>query len=167
MSEMARVSVLMVCLGNICRSPTAEAAFRREVESAGLSDRVVIDSAGTADWHNGQQPDPRSMAHAARRNYDLSVQRARPVTDEDFARFDLILAMDEQNLRDLTLRCPPQYRHKLGLFLGDGVRGYREVPDPYEGGASGFELVLDLCEEASAELLKRVRILPTTGSSNG
>jgi Protein-tyrosine-phosphatase len=167
MREVPRVSVLMVCLGNICRSPTAEAVFRKQVEDAGLADYITIDSAGTSNWHVGDQPDPRTMTHAAKRNYDLSNLRARQVADADFLRFDYILAMDRQNLRDLTRRCPVQYQHKLELFLGEGVRGYREVPDPYEGGPSGFELVLDLCEEGSARLLQRILEQRSMGREHG
>lgn len=153
MSDTGTISVLMVCLGNICRSPTAEATLQRQVQEAGLSAAITIDSAGTSNWHEGEPPDARSMRHAALRHYDLSTQRSRPVIAEDFARFDYILAMDRQNLRDLQLRCPPEHKHKLALFLGEGLRGYRDVPDPYEDGPAGFELVLDLCEEASARLL--------------
>jgi protein-tyrosine phosphatase len=167
MSDAGTISVLMVCLGNICRSPTAEATFRKQVQDAGLADLVLIDSAGTSNWHEGEQPDARSMRHAALRRYDLATQRSRPIITEDFARFDYILAMDEQNLRDLQLRCPPQHRHKLALFLGEGVRGYREVPDPYEGGAEGFELVLDLCEEGSTALLALLSARHLTGRAHG
>ncbi|MDR2212978.1 MAG: low molecular weight phosphotyrosine protein phosphatase [Pseudomonadales bacterium] len=154
MTDTAKLKVLMVCLGNICRSPTAEATFQKQVRQAGLAEIIHVDSAGTSNWHVGEQPDARSMRHAALRDYDLSTQRARQVSDEDFARFDYIMAMDWQNLRDLQARCPPQHQHKLALFLGEGLRGYRSVPDPYEQGAEGFELVLDLCEEASAILLQ-------------
>jgi protein-tyrosine phosphatase len=167
MSDDATIKVLMVCLGNICRSPTAEATFRKQVENAGLADLFLIDSAGTSNWHEGELPDTRSMRHAALRHYDLGTQRSRPIIAEDFARFDYILAMDYQNLRDLQLRCPPQYRDKLALFLGEGVRGYVEVPDPYEGGEAGFELVLDLCEERSATLLTQLSGRHLAGRAHG
>jgi protein-tyrosine phosphatase len=159
MGDAATVSVLMVCLGNICRSPTAEATFRKQVQDAGLANHIHIDSAGTSNWHQGQQPDARSMRHAARRQYDLTTQRARPINAEDFVHFDYILAMDDQNLRELRRHCPPEHQHKLALFLGDGIGGYREVPDPYQGGADDFELVLDLCEAGSAALLARLSAL--------
>ncbi|HWK52941.1 MAG TPA: low molecular weight protein-tyrosine-phosphatase [Hyphomicrobiales bacterium] len=151
------IRVLMVCLGNICRSPTAEAALRHRVEQAGLEALIEIDSAGTSDWHQGQQPDTRSIVHAGKRRYDLSGLRARRITPEDFADFDYVLAMDAQNLKDLEAQCPEPLRHKLALYLEEGVAGYREVPDPYQGGAEDFELVLDLCETASEKLLARLR----------
>jgi protein-tyrosine phosphatase len=147
------VRVLMVCLGNICRSPTAEAVFRHQVCAAGLQTRIEVDSAGTSDWHRGEAPDPRSIRAAAARSYDLGGLRARPVEFDDFERFDYILAMDQQNLRDLKQRCPEQFRDKLGLFLDYGTSGRREVPDPYDAGRESFELVLDLAEAASAALL--------------
>lgn len=149
-----KIHVLMVCLGNICRSPTAEGIFRSRVEAAGLNEKISVESAGTSDWHVGEAPDPRTIQAAAARHYDLSTQRARQVADEDFSRFDYILAMDTRNLAYLRERCPQQHQHKLKLFLEFSKTGKREVPDPYSGGASGFELVLDLVEETCDGLLQ-------------
>jgi len=143
-----RVRVLMVCLGNICRSPTAEAVLRHKLAAAGLDGHVEVDSAGTGDWHVGDPPDARSQRHAARRGYDLSALRGRRVSEADFERFDLILAMDEDNLADLERLRPDGGRAELRLFAG------RPVPDPYAGGPAGFEQVLDLVEAAS-EVLAR------------
>ena len=151
-------SVLFVCMGNICRSPTAEGVFRAHVARAGLQDQLLIASAGIGDWHVGQRPDDRAITHARRRGYDLATLRARQVRREDFARFDWILAMDLRNLRDLRTLQPPEYKGYLGLLL-DFVPelGVREVPDPYFGGAEGFEKVLELTERASAALLAHIR----------
>jgi len=150
-------SVLFVCMGNICGSPTAEAVFRTHVMHAGLQDELLIDSAGIGDWHVGQPPDSRAIAYGRRRGYDLSPLRARQVGIEDFTRFAWILAMDLRNLRDLKALCPPSYAGHLGLFL-DLVPGIdrREVPDPYFGGAAGFETVLELTERASEALLAKI-----------
>jgi protein-tyrosine phosphatase len=145
------VSVLMVCLGNICRSPTAEAVLRHQLQAEGLADRVHIDSAGTGDWHVGAPPDARSQRHAARRGYDLSALRARQVREDDFNRFDFILAMDRNNLADLAAWAPAQHRAQVELFAP------APVPDPYAGGPEGFEQVLDLAEEASARWVRRLR----------
>jgi protein-tyrosine phosphatase len=136
------IRVLMVCLGNICRSPTAEAVLRHQLAAAGLGDRVEVDSAGTGGWHIGDPPDARSQRHAARRGYDLSTLRARRVAEDDFHRFDLILAMDADNLADLRRIAPAVHRAEVRLFAEI------EVPDPYSGGAAGFERVLDLAEAA-------------------
>ncbi len=153
----ATIKVLMVCLGNICRSPTAEGVFRAQLQQAGLAEHIHVDSAGTSDWHVGAAPDPRSIRHAAGRGYDLSSLRARQVSAQDFDDFDYILAMDRQNLRDLEARCPPAQRHKLALFLQHGGSTHDEVPDPYEYGAESFEQVLDLVEAASRGLLELLR----------
>ncbi|KAB7627626.1 low molecular weight protein-tyrosine-phosphatase [Alkalilimnicola sp. S0819] len=151
-------SVLFVCLGNICRSPSAHGVFRELVREAGLTERVLMDSAGTADWHQGKAPDPRSIVAAAARGIDIADLRARQVTNEDFVRFDRILAMDEQNLADLRARCPEAHQHKLGLFLElTPDSPVREVPDPYYGGDQGFQQVLDLIEAASRSLLEALR----------
>lgn len=156
-----RASVLFVCMGNICRSPTAESVFREHAQRAGLLDEILIESAGIGDWHVGQPPDKRAIAHARRRGYNLEALRARQVTREDFARFDFILAMDRRNLRDLKALEPDDYDGHLGLFLDFAPHlGLREVPDPYYGGAEGFETVLELTERASEGLLAHIRTRP-------
>ena len=151
------MKVLFVCLGNICRSPTAEAVFRYHVQAAGLEQRIQIDSAGTADWHRGKSPDGRSCQFASRRGYDLAPLRARQVRVEDFHEFDLILAMDHDNLAHLQQMRPNDARAELDLFLKRYGLGRDAVPDPYYGGDDGFEHVLDLVEQASAALLDEVR----------
>lgn len=152
------VKVLFVCLGNICRSPTAEGVFQKLVKDSGLSDFIQTDSAGTAGWHHGKMPDPRTIAAAKRRNIDLSVLRARAVEGKDFHEFDYILAMDETNLEYLQELKPDDYSGHLSLFLEFGQQTrYREVPDPYYGGAEGFERVLDLVEDAAAGLLTSIQ----------
>lgn len=152
------VRVLFVCMGNICRSPTAEGVFRRQVREAGLDDVILSDSAGTHDYHIGEPPDRRAREAARRRGYDLSAFRARRVSVEDYARFDLVLAMDEHNLQLLKQQCPREHVHKLQLFLEFGQNeNVREVPDPYYGGAQGFEHVLDLIEDAAQGLLRHIR----------
>ena len=154
---MAKQSILFVCLGNICRSPTAEGVFRARAARAGLADRLDVDSAGTGDWHVGHPPDPRAIAAAARRGYDLGGLTARQVGIGDFHRFDWILAMDRANLRDLSALRPRAFAGHLGLFLDIAPQlGLREVPDPYYGGAEGFDQVLDLIETASDALIERV-----------
>lgn len=151
--------VLFVCLGNICRSPTAEGVFRALVERAGLSDQIEIDSAGTAAWHIGKSPDARAQAAAAMRGYDLSPLRGRQVSVADFARFDFVLAMDRSNLADLLAQCPAEQRHKVRLFLSFSSQWQNhEVPDPYYGGAEGFDHVLDMIEDASLGLLNAIRV---------
>ncbi len=148
------VSVLFVCMGNICRSPTAEGVFRAHAAQAGLDDRLLIQSAGIGDWHVGQPPDARAITHARRRGYDLASLRARQVQRADFARFEWILAMDLRNLRDLKALRPADYAGYLGLFLDFAAGpGPREIPDPYFGGSEGFETVLELTERASEALL--------------
>ena len=145
-------------MGNICRSPTAEGVFRHLVGEAGLSDQILIDSAGTHGYHAGEPPDRRATAAAAKRGYDLSGQRARQVSEEDFARFDYVLAMDRANLAHLRAVCPLQHTTKLRLFLEFSERFVeREVPDPYYGGAQGFERVLDLAEDAARGLLMHLQ----------
>lgn len=152
------VKVLMVCLGNICRSPTAEGVFRATVEKANLQHAIQVDSVGTSDWHVGEAPDSRSIKAAAKQGYDISLQRGRQVQDADFNDFDYIVAMDQQNLRDLQQRCPPALQHKLSLFLQHGTSIYQEVPDPYNSGNAAFELVLELAEDASTGLLQKLLV---------
>jgi protein-tyrosine phosphatase len=152
------VKVLFVCLGNICRSPTAEGVFQKLVNDSLLSDQIHIDSAGTASWHHGKAPDIRTIAAAKSRDIDLSVLRARAVQTKDFYDFDYILAMDENNLEYLQELKPADYSGHLGLFLAFGTQtAYREVPDPYHGGSQGFELVLDLVEDAATGLLASIQ----------
>lgn len=145
-------------MGNICRSPTAESVFRDHARRAGVLDRLRIESAGIGDWHVGQPPDARAISHARRRGYDLESLRARQVTAEDFASFDYILAMDRRNLRDLAALRPADYGGHMGLLLDFAPElGLREVPDPYFGGADGFETVLELTERATRALLAHIR----------
>ncbi|QRY78582.1 low molecular weight phosphotyrosine protein phosphatase [Pseudomonas sp. PDNC002] len=151
------MKVLFVCLGNICRSPTAEGVFRHKVREAGLEDRVEIDSAGTGDWHVGKAPDARTRAAALRRGYDLSGLRARQVNVADFSRYDLVLAMDHANLRDLKHLRAGNGKADLDLFLRRYEGVVDEVPDPYYGGEDGFEQVLDLVERACDGLLTEVK----------
>jgi protein-tyrosine phosphatase len=156
MSERGKISVLFVCTGNICRSPTAEAVFKYCVQQAGLAARIVSDSAGTHDYHVGEPPDPRTQAAARLRGYELGELRARRVRRDDFQRFDYVLAMDEANLRVLERLCPREQAHKLKLFLDFSDGSLREVPDPYYGGPEGFERVLDLVEGAAQGLLRHL-----------
>jgi protein-tyrosine phosphatase len=147
--------VLMVCMGNICRSPTAEAVLRHHLQRAGLGRQISVDSAGTYAGHVGHAPDERSIAHAARRGYDLQDLRARRVTTEDFQTFDLIVAMDADNLDALQQRCPPGRQARLVRLLDYApAAGLRDVPDPYYGGPGGFERVLDLVELGCDGLLQ-------------
>ena len=152
------VRVCFICLGNICRSPTAEGVFRKMVADAGLEDRIRADSAGTHAYHIGEPPDRRAMAAADRRGISLEGITARRVTDTDFEQFDHILAMDEDNLQSLLDSADDQFHGKVRLFMeyAASSRG-RDVPDPYYGGSAGFERVLDLVEEASSALLEGIR----------
>ena len=144
------VSVLFVCLGNICRSPTADVVFRQYVREAGLEEKIRIDSAGTGDWHIGRAPDPRTQEAAARRGYDMSSLRARQVTPADFYAFDVVLAMDNANLADLEAMRPSDANGTLARFLDYATdSAEREVPDPYYGGNDGFDQVLDLVEDGA------------------
>ena len=153
-----KYSVLFVCMGNICRSPTAEGVFRKLVADAGLSAQIVSDSAGTHAYHEGSPPDKRALEAAARRGYELHELRARPVNAEDFEQHDYILAMDRDNLEILWTQAAEADRDKIRLFLDfANPGGNDEVPDPYYGGTSGFERVLDLVEEASRGLLETLR----------
>ncbi len=151
------VKVLFVCMGNICRSPTAQGVFTGLLRRHGLEGRVLVDSAGTHAYHVGSAPDPRASAAAAKRGADLSSQRARKVAAEDFVTFDYILAMDRDNLEILEALCPPEQRDKLRLLLEFAPdTGVDEVPDPYYGGVAGFERVLDLIEVAAEGLLREI-----------
>ena len=153
----ASVRVLFVCLGNICRSPTAHGVFESMVRERGLHNRIHIDSCGTGDWHVGHPPDRRASAEAARRGYALDHLRARQVRIDDFREFDYILAMDRQNLADLRAMCPSDFNGHLGLFLPmDPDGSLEEVPDPYYGGDEGFTRVLDMVEAASEGLLREI-----------
>jgi protein-tyrosine phosphatase len=150
--------VLFVCMGNICRSPTAEGVFRHLVQTSGLAHAIHIDSAGTHDYHVGDSPDRRAQQAAALRGYDLGSLRGRQVSAEDFEEFDFILAMDRDNLANLRRNCPPEHAHKLSLLLDfSSLYRSREVPDPYYGGSQGFENVLDMVEDAAHGLLERIK----------
>jgi protein-tyrosine phosphatase len=142
------VRILFVCMGNICRSPTAEGVMRRLLAERGLDGEIEVQSAGTGGWHAGNPPDRRSTQAAAARGITLEGA-ARQVTRSDFEDFDLLVAMDRENLADLQAIAPPGTEHKLRLLLADG----RDVPDPYYGGARGFENVLDLVQTACEQLL--------------
>jgi protein-tyrosine phosphatase len=155
---MRKFSVLFVCMGNICRSPTAEGVFRHLVREARLQDRILVDSAGTHGYHAGSPPDERSQHHARLRGYELSDLRARQVQDLDFERFDLILAMDHENLALLEDDCPPQFESKLRRLMEFAPEGLPHVvADPYYGGKQGFESVLDHIEAACEGLLAHIR----------
>ena len=154
---MPAISVLFVCMGNICRSPTAEGVFRHVVNEAGLADRVLVDSAGTHAYHVGEPADRRACAAAERRGISLDGISARRVQDSDFERFQYILAMDHLNLRMLSDQAGDEYQERVGLFLDFAAGDEEEVPDPYYGGAAGFDRVLDLVEEASRGLLETLR----------
>jgi len=150
--------ILMVCMGNICRSPTAEAVLRHLLRESELADTVHIDSAGTLDYHVGSPPDPRSQQAAARRGYDLTALRARQVSADDFERFDLILAMDWQNWGELHDQCPPEHKHKIRRLMEFAPPGINDiVPDPYPRGPQMFEVVLDHVEQACRGLLTHLR----------
>jgi protein-tyrosine phosphatase len=153
-----KVRVLMVCMGNICRSPTAEGVLRSKLEAAGLHRLVVVDSAGTSGLHGGEPPDARAIRHAAARGYDLSKQRARRVVAADFQRFDWVLAMDETNLDGLRRAAPPEATARLELLMAHAQRysHITEVPDPYYGAPAGFDRVLDLVEDACEGLVARL-----------
>ena len=156
------IKVLFVCMGNICRSPTAEASFRSQVSAAGLSAHIHIDSAGTHDYHIGNAPDGRAQAAGKKRGYNLTPLRGRQVGPRDFIEFDFILAMDMDNLSRLQARCPDEHAHKLSLFMTYSKNFLeREVPDPYYGGGAGFERVLDMVEDAGQgflDYLSRVKL---------
>ena len=154
----ANFSVLFVCMGNICRSPTAHGVFKRKLMDAGMAHLVKVDSAGTHNYHPGSPPDARSQVYAAKRGYDLSDLRARQITDDDYAQYDLILVMDWDNLALVQEDCPPEHLTKVRrlteLCLSQDAP---VVPDPYHGGAKGFDQVLDLIEDACEGLLRHVQ----------
>lgn len=147
--------ILVVCMGNICRSPTGEAVLKKRANEQGVN--IEIDSAGTIAYHQGNPPDERSRAAGEKRGYDFSHMRARQVTQRDFHEFDLILAADKANLNDLTNICPEHLQHKLKLFLSYGTSSEKEIPDPYYGGDNGFEIVLDLIEDAADVIIDHVK----------
>ena len=151
------VKVLFVCMGNICRSPTAEGVFRHMVERDSMDNDISIDSAGTHAYHIGNPPDQRSQQAALKRNIDLSTQRARRVKADDFSSFDYVIAMDESNKDDLLSICPTGYEDRVQLFLDFAEAEQTEVPDPYYGQGRGFEIVLNLVEDASEGLLRHIR----------
>jgi low molecular weight protein-tyrosine phosphatase len=152
------MKILFVCMGNICRSPTAESVVRRAIREAGMDGSVQIDSAGTHGYHVGLPPDQRAQQAAASRGYDISTLRGRQVERADFEQFDLVLAMDQDNLRNLKRLCPARFQHKVRLLLSYS-RKYPnlDVPDPYYGGNRGFEDVLDMVEDAAKGLIKAIR----------
>jgi protein-tyrosine phosphatase len=170
---MKTVAICFVCLGNICRSPTAEGVMRHMLGQAQLTDRVIVDSAGTGDWHIGEAPDERAQRAAKTRGYDLSTFRGRQISTADFERFDLIIAMDDKNVAALKQICAPEHRDKIRLLMefamdaqASVARGAekrapgldsREVVDPYFGGGEGFEIVLDQCEAACRGLIAALR----------
>ncbi len=154
-----KVRVLFVCMGNICRSPTAQGVLEKLLEEAGLTGVIEVDSAGTYAYHSGKPSDPRAIAAAAKRGYDLIRHRARRLSASDFEKFDYILAMDYENLHDIQEIAPPGTEGKLGLCMEFArTPGQPEVPDPYYGGGGGFERVLDLVEDAARGLLAHIRV---------
>ncbi|WP_461537134.1 low molecular weight protein-tyrosine-phosphatase [Spongorhabdus nitratireducens] len=150
--------ILFVCLGNICRSPAAEGVFREKARRAGLLDQLEIDSAGTGAWHEGEAPDRRMQKAARARGYDLSPLRARQTTADDFSGFDYIFAMNRENLANLKQQAPADCQDRISLFLALAPElDISEVPDPYYGGAQGFDQVLDLVESASDQLILQLQ----------
>lgn len=151
-----QISILFVCLGNICRSPLAEGVFRDVVAVKGLTDRFAIDSAGTGAWHEGDLPDPRSIEVAAKNGVDLTVQRARKIRPEDFSRFTHILGMDMSNVDSLKRAAPSQTAASIHLFLEFATGNAIEIPDPYYGGPDGFDRAYRTIREASASLVEKL-----------
>ena len=155
---MKSYRVLFVCMGNICRSPTAHGVFRHMVKAQGMAHQVQVDSAGTHNYHPGSPPDPRSQHHAVQRGYDLSDLRARQIQDADFERYDLILAMDWDNLALVQAECPDEHQAKVRRLTEFCLTQTNPVvPDPYYGGTNGFEKVLDLVEDACEGLIRHVK----------
>jgi len=152
----ATIHVLLVCLGNICRSPTAHGVLEKAIQDGGLEDSVKVDSAGTGDWHVGNPPDPRAIAAARTRGYAIDQLVARQVSQDDFLHFDYILCMDRTNLSALRELCPPAHSNKVRLLLDFADCSHDTVPDPYYGGKQGFDLVLDLLEQACAGLMQHL-----------
>ncbi len=150
------INVLFVCLGNICRSPTAHGIFQKKVTDKGLDHHIKIDSAGTGDWHIGHAPDPRAQEAAKMRGYDLSSLRARLVTSQDFENYHYVIAMDQSNLKNLEAMKPSSFSGHLGLLLEFADSHVDEVPDPYQGGKAEFDYVLDLVENACDQLLLHI-----------
>jgi protein-tyrosine phosphatase len=158
MNTIAQIKVLFVCMGNICRSPTAEGVFQKLVADEGLDHLISIDSAGTHAYHVGSSPDNRAQAAAKKRNIDLSRLRGRQIIVDDFDAFDYVLVMDGSNLRDVLALQEKVQTAQVQLFLDFAANAQvREVPDPYYGGTNGFEYVLDLIEDASRGLLDHIR----------
>lgn len=158
MYNTIQTKVLFVCLGNICRSPTAEGVFSKVVNDANLSEQIKVDSAGTGNWHIGHPPDNRAIKAAALRGIDISGLRARQVSASDMHVFDYIIAMDNQNLADLKQLSIPSHHYKINLFLSYADQyDDSEVPDPYYGGNQGFETALNMIENASEGLLKKIK----------
>jgi protein-tyrosine phosphatase len=148
-------SVLFVCLGNICRSPSAEAVFNKKAADVGLN--IEIDSAGTAGYHKGAAPDKRSQAVGLQRDYSFKGLKCRKVVEQDFEKFDYILGMDNENVTNLLEACPEKYQHKVSLFLSFSQSEEQEVPDPYYGGKGGFEYVLDLIEQGADGFIEHLK----------
>jgi len=158
MPKYEAFKILIVCMGNICRSPTAEAVFRQKVRDAGLDQHVQVDSAGTHGFHAGEGPDTRAIRAAKKRGYDMEQLVARQITKDDFANYDLILAMDWDNHALLQQIAPRQFHHKIKLLMSFATEHESAVvPDPYYGGADGFEVVLDYVEDACINLVDFVR----------
>ncbi|MCF6319492.1 MAG: low molecular weight phosphotyrosine protein phosphatase [Proteobacteria bacterium] len=155
---MKKINVLFVCMGNICRSPSAQGVFEKYVDDNGLKNQFSIDSAGTHSYHVGGKPDSRSVQSALIRDIDITHQRARKIAQTDFENFDYIVVMDNDNHMNVRMICPKKYQHKIHKMMAFSPSSkYTEVPDPYYGGDQGFELVLDLLENASIGLLQTIQ----------